>query len=79
MPLYSSDNDRLVNKILKIYGDYISGPLAYIFNMSLTSDICPNHLIYSIIKPLFKKVVRSQISNYRPISLLMDFQKSSKS
>jgi len=37
--------------------------------------ICPNHLKYAVIKPCFKKGNKSQVSNYRPISLLTGFSK----
>ena len=49
--------------------------LAYMYNKSLTSGICPDLLKYAIIKPCFKESDKSQISNYRPISLLTDFCK----
>jgi hypothetical protein len=65
--------DGLSNKILKLHGSHISQPLTFIYNRSLTSDICPNHLKYAIIKPCFKKGDKSQISNYRPISILTGF------
>ena len=58
----SSGCNKLSNRILKICGHYISRPLAYIFSMSLILGICSEHLKYSIIKLLFKKCERSQIS-----------------
>jgi hypothetical protein len=39
----------------------------------LTSGICPDRLKYDIIKPCFKKGDKSQMSNYRPISILTGF------
>ncbi|GFG38975.1 hypothetical protein Cfor_07998 [Coptotermes formosanus] len=67
--------DGLSNKILKLCGSHISKPLNYVFNISLTSGICPDRLKYAIIKPCFKKGDKSQISNYRPISILTGFSK----
>ena len=43
------------------------------YNKSLTSGIFPVILKYAIIKPCFKESHKSQISNYRPISLWTDF------
>jgi len=44
----SSSYRGLPNKILKICGEYISRPLAYIFNMSLTLGIRQDCFKYSI-------------------------------
>jgi hypothetical protein len=41
----------------------------------LSCGICPERLKYAIIIPCFKKGEKSQISNYRPISLLTGFYK----
>jgi hypothetical protein len=39
----------------------------------LSSGILPDHLKYYVIKPLFKNGKRINISNHRPISLLISF------
>jgi hypothetical protein len=39
----------------------------------LSPGILPGHLKYPVIKPLFKNSKRNNISNYRPISLLISF------
>jgi hypothetical protein len=56
--------DDVSNKILRLCGKFLSKPLAYIFNISLTHGIFPDPLKYSIVSPLFKKGDRSQLSNY---------------
>jgi len=67
--------DGLSNKILKVCSSKISTPIAYIYNKSLVCGICPNCLKYAVMKPCFKKGDKSQVSNYRPVSLLTGFSK----
>jgi hypothetical protein len=65
----SSEYDGISTKLLKISSCFISSPLTYICNKSLSSGIFPDRLKYAVVKPLFKKSDRSNVSNYRPISL----------
>ena len=67
--------DEISTKILKISATFISSPLTYICNKSISSGIFPERLKYSIIKPLYKKGDRTDLSNYRPISILTSFSK----
>jgi len=60
---------------MKISAPFICSPLNYICNKSLLSGIFPTQLKYSVIKPVYKKGDRDNISNYRPISLLTAFSK----
>jgi len=53
----------------------ISKPPSYICNKYIQTGVFPDHLKYSIVKPLYKNGDRSIISNYRPISLLPVFSK----
>jgi hypothetical protein len=50
-------------------------PLTYICNAILSTGVSPNRLKYAIVKPVFKKGNRQEISNYMPISLLTSFSK----
>jgi len=54
--------------------------LAKFLNLShlqsiITAGTCLDHLKYTVIKACFKKRDKSQISNYRPVSLLTGFSK----
>ncbi|PNF37508.1 hypothetical protein B7P43_G14331 [Cryptotermes secundus] len=67
--------DGITTKMLKVSTPFISSPLNYICNKSITLGIFPTRLKYSIMKPLFKKGDKRNIANYRPISLLTTFSK----
>jgi Notch-like protein len=61
--------------MLKVSAPYISSPLNYICNKSIRSGTFPAPLKYSIVKPLFKKGDKENMTNYRPISILTLFSK----
>jgi hypothetical protein len=63
----SYEYDGISTKVLKI-----SSPLTHICNKSIMLSDC---LKYPEIKPLLRKGDKSNISNYRPISLLTSFSK----
>ena len=67
--------DRITMKILKVSTPFIISPLTYICNKSLSSGIFPSRLKFSEIKPLPKKGDRTDITNFRLISLLTSFSK----
>jgi hypothetical protein len=71
----SKGYDEIPLNILKISIPFISSPLIYICNNSLSLGIFPTRLKYSQISPIFKKKDRTFMSNYRPISLLTSFSK----
>jgi hypothetical protein len=62
-------------KILKWSAPFISSPLTYIFNKSLELGSFPSRLKYSKVIPIFKTGDRLNMSNFRPISLLISFSK----
>jgi hypothetical protein len=67
--------DKVPMRILKISLPFIISPLTYICNKSLSTGLFPTHLKYSEINPIFKKGSKTEMSNYRPISLLTSFSK----
>ena len=71
----SSGKYDISNKILKYIKYNIIKPLALITNQMLYTGIFPNALKISKTIPLFKKGDASNMSNYRPISLLPTISK----
>jgi hypothetical protein len=71
----SSGYDGIPNKILKLYTQQISKPLANVVNKSVFNGIYPERLKYAIMNPIYKRGYKSLIRNYRPISLVIGFAK----
>jgi hypothetical protein len=67
----SSGYDEISSKVLKSSMPYILSPLIHICNRSLSTGIFPSWLKYSQVHPIYKKGKRSELSNYRPISVLL--------
>jgi hypothetical protein len=67
--------EEISTKILKASTPYILSPLTYIFNKILQTGISLDRPKFSEVKPLYKKGDKSELSNYRPISLLPTFSK----
>jgi hypothetical protein len=64
---------ELQKKILKVRAPYTSSLLSYICNKSIRSGTFSTHLKYSIVKPLFKKGDKENMTNYRPVSINLIF------
>jgi hypothetical protein len=67
--------DEISVNILKFSSPYISSQLYHICNKIFSSGIFPERLKYAVIKLVFISGDRSDVSNYRPISLLPTFSK----
>ena len=62
--------DLINNRILKELSEPLSLPLCDLFNCSLSSGNVPKILKQANVTPIYKKNEPSDVSNYRPISLL---------
>ena len=62
--------DGLSTKLLKDIKHEIATPLTLIINQSLSTGIFPDPLKIGKITPIFKKDDKTQLNNYRPISVL---------
>ena len=58
------------NKLLRTVSSYICEPIVHIANLSMTNGVFPEIFKSAIVIPIHKKGDPSEISNYRPISLL---------
>jgi hypothetical protein len=67
--------DEISSRLLKVSTPYVLSPLTYTFNKILSTGIFPDRLKFSEVKPLYKKGDKTEVSNYRPISLLTSFSK----
>jgi hypothetical protein len=67
--------DEITSRILKASLPFVVSPLTQICNEMLCQGISPDRLKYTSIKPCFKKGNRQEMTNYRPISLLIEFSK----
>ena len=74
-PKTSTGVDSVSNKLLKFVKTAISEPLTIIINQMLRVGIFPDLLKISKVVPVYKKDNNTNLSNYRPISLLPSMSK----
>jgi exonuclease III len=67
--------DGISARILKLSAPAIASPLAWIINMSLTSGTVPDDWKMAKVVPIFKTGIKTDVNNYRPISVLSIFSK----
>ena len=71
----ASGPDEVNNKILRELADILCVPLCSLFNKSLTEGLVPSAWKEAHVCAIFKKGDPSQVSNYRPVSLLSNIDK----
>ena len=67
--------DELSPKQMKTVACYITKPLVYLCNISLTKGIFPQELKRANVIPLYKSGNQMSVNNYRPVSVLPVFSK----
>ena len=72
---YSSGHDEINTHLFKQIIGSILTPLVHIFNLSLTTGIFPDAFKIAKVVPIYKKDDSSQVSNYRPVSILPSLSK----
>ena len=71
----STRSDLPKTKFLKMSINVISPIITSIFNKCITEGVFPNSLKIAEVTPIYKSGTKSDINNYRPISLLSPFSK----
>ena len=71
----SEDVNGLSMKVIKYIAHVIVKPLTYICNLSLKTGVFPNDLKTAKVLPMFKSDDKSEVSNYRPVSMLPQLSK----
>ena len=71
----SSGTDSISNILLKKLKDVISLPLTMIINASIEQGAFPDLMKCALVVPLYKAKAKDEVTNYRPISLLMTISK----
>ena len=66
----SKGHDEISNRILKKIYPGIMQALEILFNKSLQEGTFPDNMKLAVVKPLYKNKAKTEIVNYRPISLL---------
>ena len=66
----SSGHDKISCIILKEIKYIIAQPLSLVVNQAFNTGVFPSKLKLAKVIPLFKKVDKTSLENYRPISLL---------
>ena len=73
----SSGHDELKSDVLMSTMNYLLTPFVHIINTSIASGVIPKDMKIANVTPVFKVDDGTEMSNYRPISILT-FEKSWK-
>ena len=71
----SAGHDKIPVRLVKDAADVLCTPLASIFNVSFEKGIFPNIWKIAKVSPIFKSGQKTDLCNYRPISVLSVFSK----
>ena len=66
----SPGNDEIPARFLKDASSEIKGVVTYLVNLSIYKNEFPDELKFAIVKPLYKKNKKTNVENYRPVSIL---------
>ena len=69
-PKTSAGHDNISTKLLKALKPAICDPISIIINMSLQSGKVPGNMKLAKVVPIYKAKEKTDLANYRPISLL---------
>ena len=69
-PKTSAGHDNISTKLLKALKPAICDPISVIINMSLQSGKVPANMKLAKVLPIYKAKEKTDLANYRPISLL---------
>ena len=71
----STGCDEIPARFLKDASSEIKGVITYLINLSICKNEFPDELKYAKVKPLFKKNKKTEVENYRPVSVLSTISK----
>ena len=72
----SAGNDGISNNLIKKLSDVLCLPLCIIFNKSFSEAVFPDKMKLSKVIPLYKGKSKTNVGNYRPVSLLPSISKA---
>ena len=62
--------DKIPSRLLKVAAEVVAPSLTQIFNKSISMGVFPTEWKLAKVTPIFKKGAKSDLNNYRPISVL---------
>ena len=71
----SSGFDGIDNCLLKSIIIHVVDPIVHIMNLSISTGVVPDNMKIAKVVPVYKKGDKSDVNNYRPISLLTSISK----
>lgn len=66
----ATSSDGIPSRFVKDSSLIIAGPLTHVINLSLIQGVVPDDLKSARVVPLYKKKDKTEIGNYRPVSIL---------